>query len=246
MFQSFFKLFENPPPRIRGFENSSPLDVPDCMMDNHTVYSWSTFNNDEQKIIFNSDTVENNFENNVRYVPGRTNCAWTYSAYLRNARYFVSVKKFEIPGCNDCNCGSLDIYELEGAWRPGKLLARVCGHNITKNLSFRIHGEVHKNSPPPPDTILLIHFKSNINHPKKLEIDVSSKPIKIYGKKNFDNKAKYKMCMCLKIVWFIILWKISMALIELDFVSLSRGMESMQCYLWGRHSDKKNNELKKM
>ena len=181
LFQSFFKLFKNRPPRIRGFEHSSLLDIPDCMMDNHTVYSWSTFNNDEQKIIFNSDTVENNFENNVRYVPGRTNCAWTYSAFLKNARYFVNVKKFEIPGCNDCNCGSLDIYEH--VWRPGKLLARVCGHNITKKLSFRSHGEVHKNFR------LLFHFKSNINHPKKLEIDVSSKPIKIYGKKNFENKA---------------------------------------------------------
>ena len=152
-------------------------------MDNHTVYPWSTFNNDEQKIIFNSDTVENNFETNVRYVPGRTDCAWSYSAYLRNVQYFVDVKKFEIPDCNDCDCGSLDIYEL--VWRPGKFLARVCGHNVTKTLSFRGHGELH--SP----FKLLIHFKSNVNHPKKLEIDVSSKPIKKYGKKTFYYKAYY-------------------------------------------------------
>ena len=156
-------------------------------MDNHTVYSWSTFNNDDQKIIFNSDTVDiypNYFENNVRNVAGRTDCAWSYSAYLKNVQYFVDVKKFEIPGCNDCDCGSLDIYEL--VWRPGKLLARVCGHNVTKALSFRGTGEVEGNGES--GSKLLIHFKSSVNGPKKLEIDVSSKPYNKYGKKTFYYK----------------------------------------------------------
>ena len=139
-----------------------------CIMDNYTINPSSTFDNDKHIIIFNSDTIERDKDNH-EYTPGTTKCAWLYGENLKSVRYDLNVKKFEIPGCSDCNCGSLDIYSTSS--RPARILARLCSHNITKTLSFKSFAGR-----------LLIQFESNVTLPKKLEIEVSATPITKKGK----------------------------------------------------------------
>ena len=139
-----------------------------CIMDNYTINPLSTFDNDKNIIIFNSDTVEKDKDND-EYSPGTTKCAWLYGENLKSVRYDLSIKKFQIPGCSDCNCGSLDIYSTSS--RPAKILARLCSHNITEAQSFKsFAGRI------------LIQFESNASLPKKLEIEVSATPITKKGK----------------------------------------------------------------
>ena len=81
------------------------------------------------------------------------------------------LNEFELPGCNDCACGSLDIY-ADNHYTL-KLLERICSHNITKRLSFNV---AH-----PTGYELLIHFKTDITTQKKLDIDVSTTLTSKYG-----------------------------------------------------------------
>ena len=152
------------------YDEYADYNLAHCIMDNYTINPLSTFNNDKHVVIFNSDTVEKDKDND-EYTPGTTKCAWLYggdTAY-DGIRYDLNVKKFEIPGCSDCTCGSLEMYST--ASRPARILARLCSHNITESLSFKsFRGR------------LLIQFQSNISLPKKLEIEVSATPITRKGK----------------------------------------------------------------
>ena len=157
-------------------------------MDNDTVDTSSTFDIEDKKIIFNSDTVIKykdiypDYEDH-RYLFGykdipqeSTTGSWIYGnleAYIYN----LSVNKFEVPGCNDCSCGSLDIYAMYDTYdfnatvilNQSPLLVRMCSHNFTKDLLFK--------SLSPRPFQLLIQFQTNVTLPKKLEIDVSSTPL---------------------------------------------------------------------
>ena len=165
-------------------------------MDNDTVDTSSTLDIEAQKIIFNSETVikykdiYKDYEDH-RYLFGykdtsqaSTTGTWIYGdleAYI----YHLSVNEFEVPGCNDCTCGSLDIYAMHDTYdwnatsiiSQSPLLIRMCSHNITKELSFK--------SVSPRHFQLLIQFQTNVTFPKKLEIDLSSTPIGKFC--NFQN-----------------------------------------------------------
>ena len=97
-----------------------------------------------------------------------TKCGWFHGVDFRSARYDLNIKHFELLGCNDCSCGSLDVYST--ASRPATLLARVCSHNKTNTISLNIS-----------NTNILIQFQSNVTLPKKLELNPSVTPISIYG-----------------------------------------------------------------
>ena len=156
-----------------GYKHNDDLD---CIMDNYIVNPSSTFRSGKtwngQQIIFNSDTVEKEKYNND-FTQMTTKCGWFHGVDFRWARYDLNLIEFEIPGCNDCSCGSLDIYST--ASRPATLLARVCTYNKTETISLNISREN-----------LLIQFQSNVILPKKLELNLSVTPISIYGK--FSNQ----------------------------------------------------------
>jgi len=157
-----------------------------CKMDDDTVDTSSTVNIEDQKIVFNSETVikykdiypdylEYNFVDKDSSHES-TSGSWIYGdleAYI----YHLNVNKFEVPGCNDCTCGSLEIYAMHDTYEwnatsiinQSPLLVRICSHNVTKELSFK--------SLNPKPYQLLIQFQTNVILPKKLEIDLSSTPI---------------------------------------------------------------------
>ena len=143
-------------------------------MDDLLVYRFGTYDRETQSIRFNSDTVEENTYNwlGEEAIPGISTCAWMYGAYIGSYRYDVKLNKFEIPECDDCSCGSLDIYGAKN--QKTKLLKRLCTHNITETLSFESWIQ--------DSFMLIIQFQTNITAPKKLEIDVSSTPISLFGK----------------------------------------------------------------
>ena len=154
-------------------------------MDNITVDVFSTIDNKEAKITFNSDTVQPDQYyitkyGKPKYTPGTTTCAWTYGGFLDRVRFNLFLNKFQVPGCNDCSCGSLDIYAA--TYRQLNLLERICSHNTTNRLSF--NNDVFQNDEDhhTSNVYLLIQFKSNITLPKKLEIDISDSRITEYGK----------------------------------------------------------------
>ena len=144
------------------------------MMDDLLVYRFGTYDRETQSIRFNSDTVEENTYNwkGEEAIPGISTCAWMYGSYIGSYRYDLKLNKFEIPECDDCSCGSLDIYGAKN--QKTKLLKRLCTHNITETLSFESWIQ--------DSFMLIIQFQTNITAPKKLEIDVSSTPISLFGK----------------------------------------------------------------
>ena len=157
-------------------------------MDNDTVDTSSTLDIEDQKIIFNSDTVVKykdiypdyndygDFFGHTDISQESTTGTWIYGD-LEAFIYHLSVNKFEAPGCNDCTCGSLDIYAMYDTYDftataildQSQLLIRMCSHNFTKELSFK--------SLSPRPFQLLIQFQTNVTLPKMLEIDVSSTPM---------------------------------------------------------------------
>ena len=168
---------EEYPPTTGNLEYYASKDYP-CIIDDFVADRFSTYNSENQSIKFNSDTVQNNTDY-YKYYGDQilkenqviTTCAWIYGASIGSFRYDLKIEKFEIPECNDCSCGFLDIYEA--TYRNATLLKRLCSHNITENLSFESwYHDTFK---------LLIHFQTNVTTPKKLEIDVSSTPISIFG-----------------------------------------------------------------
>ena len=149
-------------------------------MDGNKVNLLSTFDKENHKITFDSNTVEyetDRFEN----TSARTTCAWIYGSTSASYRYEMSIDKFEIPGCYDCSCGSLDIYAsrryipYDGEVEDGVLLERLCSHNITKSLSFESYKHKHKQFD------LLIQFQANTSLSKKVEVTFSSTTITIFG-----------------------------------------------------------------
>ena len=167
----FFKLLDDGPPKTHNVRRYASKDYP-CIIDDHVADRFSTYDRETQGIKFNSDTVKEPEFNwyGDEAITGITTCAWIYGAY-GSYRYDIKLNKFEIPECDDCSCGSLDIYEA--TYRKTKLLKRLCSHNITETLSFESWSRDSFN--------LLIHFQTNVTAPKKLEIDVSSTPISIFG-----------------------------------------------------------------
>ena len=153
-------------------------------MDNYTADLFSTIDNKEAKITFDSDRVQPDQYyitkyGKPKYTPGTTSCAWTYDGFSDSVRINLNLNKFEVPGCNDCSCGSLDIYAA--TYRQLNLLTRICGHNTTNRLSFN-NGDLPNDEDHSISRYLLIQFKSNITFPKKLEIDISASRITEYGK----------------------------------------------------------------
>ena len=164
----------------RDFFNDSP-----CIMDNYTADLFSTIDNKEAKITFDSDTVQPDQYyltkyGKPKYTPGTTSCAWTYGGFLDRVRINLVLSKFVVPGCNDCSCGSLDIYAA--TYRQLNLLERICSHNKTNRLSFNNDDLPNDDDHPISNVYLLIQFKSNVTFPKKLEIDISASRITEYGK----------------------------------------------------------------
>ena len=160
------------PPKIGNVEYYASKDYP-CIIDDFAADRFSTYDNEKQGIRFNSDTVQKDTTGYYGDIAdnGITTCAWTYGASIGSFRYDLKIEKFEIPECNDCSCGFLDIYEA--TYRNASLLKRLCSHNITETLSFEtLYHDTFK---------LLIHFQTNVTAPKKLEIDVSNSPISEFG-----------------------------------------------------------------
>ena len=148
-------------------------------MDDFAVRGYSTYDRENQSIKFNSDTVEEDpfegrqWDNKGSRIPGITTCAWEYGNQIGSYRYDITLQKFEVPSCNDCSCGYLDIYESR--YMRLRLLKRFCSHNITEISSFESwygNGNSFR---------LFIHFQTNVTAPKRLEIDVSSTPISKFG-----------------------------------------------------------------
>ena len=145
-----------------------------CIMDDIVVRGLSTYDLKTQNIKFNSDTVEEDtydwqWNNKASRIPGVSTCAWEYGTTRGGYRYDIRLRKFEVPDCNDCSCGYLDIYE--SGYMKNRLLKRFCSHNITEISSFESYHSYR----------LLIYFQTNVTSPKRLEIDVSSTPISIFG-----------------------------------------------------------------
>ena len=163
----------------RDFFNYSP-----CIIDNYTADFFSTIDKKETKITLDSDTAQPDQYcitkyGKPEYTPGTTNCAWTYGGFLGRVRFNLILHKFEIPGCNDCSCGSLDIYAA--TYRQLNLLERICSHNTTNRLSFNNDDHPIDEDLSLSNVYLLIQFKSNITLQKKLEIDISASRITEYG-----------------------------------------------------------------
>ena len=165
------------PPKIGNVYRYASKDYP-CIIDDFAADRFSTYDNGNQSIRFNSDTVQKDTNgyygdttDTLSKYQGVTTCAWMYGAFIGSFRYDLKIEKFEIPECNDCSCGFLDIYEA--TYQNARLLKRLCSHNITETLSFE--SWYHDNFE------LLIHFQTNVTTPKKLEIDVSSSPISEFG-----------------------------------------------------------------
>ena len=155
----------------------------DCKIDDHIVDPYITLDNTRQKIRMNADTYDNDADRHD--YKGKTNCSWWYGRVDKNSRYDLTLNKFVVPGCNDCECGSLDVYEVDRYWsRSSGLeiknfhkrypLHRICSHNVTQKMSF--------NSLIPRGFELFIHFQTNISLPQKLEVEVSSTPISKFGR----------------------------------------------------------------
>ena len=171
-----FKPLDDGPPKTNNVRRYASKDYA-CIMDDYAADRYSTYDWETQSIRFNSDTVKKERYDSYgirrnKKTTGPTTCAWTYGTYIGNYRYEMKLDKFEIPECDDCSCGFLDIYKA--TYKKTKLLKRLCTHNITETLSFE--------SWTRDSFRLLIHFQTNITAPKKLEIDVSSTPISIFGK----------------------------------------------------------------
>ena len=170
-----FKLLDDGPPKTHNVRRYAYKTYP-CMIDGHVADRFSTIKCtacETQSIKFNSDSVKESEFNwyGDEAITGITTCAWIYGTFIGSYRYEIELNKFEIPECDDCSCGSLDIYEA--TYRKAKLLKRLCSHNITEMISFESWTQ---------DSFkLLIHFQTNVIAPKKLEIDVSSTPISIFG-----------------------------------------------------------------
>ena len=153
----------------------------DCRIDDRIVDPYITLDNTRQKIRLNPDTYDNDADRHD--YRGKTNCSWTYGVFDRNTRYDLTLNEFVVPGCNACECGSLDVYEVNRFWKQSNGLQiknfhyplhRFCSHNFTHKISLR--------SLEPDEFRLLIHFQTNISLPQKLEIEVSSTPISKFGK----------------------------------------------------------------
>ena len=165
------------PPKIGNVEYYASKDYP-CIIDDFAADRFSTYDNENQSIRFNSDTVQKDSTgyygdsaDTLSKYQGITTCAWSYGTFIGSFRYDLKIEKFEIPECNDCSCGFLDIYEA--TYRNARLLKRLCSHNMTETLSFESwYHDGFK---------LLIHFQTNVTTPKKLEIDVSSSTISEFG-----------------------------------------------------------------
>ena len=155
----------------------------DCRIDDRIVDPYITLDNTDQKIRLNSETYDND---GYRHdYSGKINCSWVYGVFDENTKYDLTLNEFVVPGCNDCECGSLDVYEVDRYWnQSGGLkienfhlrypLHRICGHNITHKMSFK--------SLNSKDYELFIHFKTNVTLPQNLEIEVSSTPISKFGR----------------------------------------------------------------
>ena len=166
-----------------GDENLASA-IQECTMDSYKVNLLSTFDKENRKITFDSNTVEYETDRFVN-TSARTTCTWIYGSTSASYRYEMSIDKFEVPGCYDCNCGSLDIYasrrpSYSDGYRPyysevegGVLLERLCSHNITKSLSFESYKDKSFG--------LLIHFQTNSSLPKKFEVTFSSTTITMFG-----------------------------------------------------------------
>ena len=147
-------------------------------MDSYKVNLSSTFDKENRKITFDSNAVEYETDRFVN-TSTRTTCGWIYGSTTASYRYEMSIDKFEIPGCYDCSCGSLDIYASRqyspyyGEVEDGVLLERLCSHNVTKSLSFKSYKDKSFG--------LLIHFQTNSSLPKKVEVTFSSTTITMFG-----------------------------------------------------------------
>ena len=183
-----------------GNENlASPIQ--ECMMDSYKVNLLSTFDKENRKITFDSNTVEyetDRFEN----TSARTTCAWIYGSTSASYRYYMSIDEFEITGCYDCSCGSLDIYAsrpytpYNGEVEDGVLLERLCTHNITQSLSFESYRD--------KSFMLLIKFQTNTSLPKKIEVTFSSTTISMFGNVLFSRKVIYiKIIKYSKVIGYI-------------------------------------------
>ena len=155
-----------------------------CIIDSYTADLSSTIDKKETKITLDSDTAQPDQYyltkyGKRQYTPGTTTCAWTYGGFLDRVRINLILNKFEVPGCNDCSCGSLDIYAA--TYRQLNLLERICSHNKTNGLSFNTDDHPIDEDLSISNVYLLIQFKSNVTLPKKLEIDISTSRITEYG-----------------------------------------------------------------
>ena len=171
----FLKPLYDRTPKTYNVQRLGMKEYP-CIMDNFSVRGLSTYDPKTQNIKFNSDTVEEDtygwqWNNKASRIPGVSTCAWEYGASHGGYRYDIRLQKFEVPDCNDCSCGYLDIYE--SGYKKKRLLKRFCSHNITETSSFESYDRDSYG--------LFIYFQTNVTSTKRLEIDFSSTPISIFG-----------------------------------------------------------------
>ena len=95
------------------------------------------------------------------------NCSWSILSTrqatfgLRRPLDFaikIHLKKLEIEGCNDCDCGSLEVFERKTeSYKPPKLIYRVCGSSLPKEIvseAENVFVRFHTNINPAGKTIL--------------------------------------------------------------------------------------------
>ena len=72
------------------------------MIDNQIVDPFRTLDNTAQKILLNSEMFDNDGyrHDHIR----KTNCSWVYGVFDENTKYELTLNKFVVPGCNDCEC----------------------------------------------------------------------------------------------------------------------------------------------
>ena len=154
-----------------------------CTIDGQAFNGLKTIKNDQKRIILDSESlyVSSVFEpQKTKIEQKETKCTWVFytqrPAEGNGFTYNLNINKFQIEGCNSCDCGSLNIREYVGGyemvWAPGegwkrkrkegKLLLRICGSKTPTNHELESKTE------------MVIQFKSNSNKLKNIDIQYST------------------------------------------------------------------------
>ena len=125
--------------------------------------SWYNTDFDNTRITLDSAKLK---DDTVIQPSTGMNCFWRILSTRYGPPSFpiqLNLNEFKIEHCNDCNCGSLDVYDYNPYSKtPLKLIEKVCGSNIPEQIKSNAQ-----------NLFVRFHTNKNSTYRKKLEFSYS-------------------------------------------------------------------------